>query len=143
MYPWLWFWPPQLHFPWSGSVAQRISTELFDLIQPGAGDSNVERKAFEVASYGKQIGLITEVLLGVADKGAIDLKHYEESLHRLKEIQATIDRLKDYEAAVSAYQIVEQLEKLRKQSPEEYERIVSRLERISSGYTSRAAPGTG
>ena len=24
MFPWLWLWAPQLHFPWSGDVAQDI-----------------------------------------------------------------------------------------------------------------------
>ena len=23
MFPWFWFWAPQIHFPWSGDVAQR------------------------------------------------------------------------------------------------------------------------
>ena len=27
MYPWLWFWAPQFHFPFSGSVAQRIEPD--------------------------------------------------------------------------------------------------------------------
>jgi hypothetical protein len=26
VYPWLWFWAPHFHFPWSGSVAQQIES---------------------------------------------------------------------------------------------------------------------
>ena len=66
MFPWLWFWAPQFHFPWSGSVAQQIDPDLgwfFGAIRPGAGDATVEREAFEVASYGKQLGLISEALV--------------------------------------------------------------------------------
>ena len=67
MHPWLWFWAPQIHFPWSGSLAQNIApnTSWFsDLIQPGAGNARIEAQAFATASYGKQLGLITDVLLG-------------------------------------------------------------------------------
>lgn len=66
MYPWLWFWAPQVHFPWSGAVSQNIepnTTWFSSLIKPGAGNAQIERRAFEVASYGRQFGLITEVLL--------------------------------------------------------------------------------
>jgi hypothetical protein len=66
VYPWLWFWAPQLHFPFSGNVAQRIEPDtrwFFQGIDPSAGDPHIEEKAFAVASYGRQLGLITEVLI--------------------------------------------------------------------------------
>jgi hypothetical protein len=65
MFPWLWFFAPQVHYPWSGSVAQQIAPDtdwFFGSIRPGAGDARIEQQAFAVASYGKQLGLITEVL---------------------------------------------------------------------------------
>lgn len=40
MFPWLWFWAPHIHFPWSGSVAQQIDPNLgwfFGAIQPSSG----------------------------------------------------------------------------------------------------------
>ena len=70
MYPWLWFWAPQLHLPWSGNVAQRIDPNtrwFFQGIDPSAGDADIEEKAFSVASYGRQLGLITEILIEVAE----------------------------------------------------------------------------
>jgi hypothetical protein len=59
MYPWLWIWAPQLHFPWSGGVAQRIEPNanwFFDSISGQPGNAKIEKKAFGVASYGKQLG---------------------------------------------------------------------------------------
>lgn len=49
MFPWLWFWAPQIHFPWSGSVAQQIEPNLgwfFGAIRPGSGDAAIESDAF-------------------------------------------------------------------------------------------------
>ena len=72
MYPWLWFWAPQVHLPWSGDVAQRIDPTthwFFQGIRPGAGHARIEEQAFDVASYGKQLGLISELLLDLTEPG--------------------------------------------------------------------------
>ena len=61
MFPWLWLYAPQLYFPWSGSVAQQIEPNVdwfFDSINAAAGDGKIERKAFDKASYGTQLGLL-------------------------------------------------------------------------------------
>ena len=53
MFPWLWFWSPTLHLPFSGSVAQQIEPDtqwFFAGIPPGAGNGQIEKKAFDVAS---------------------------------------------------------------------------------------------
>lgn len=97
MYPWLWLWSPQIHFPWSGSVAQDIhpDTNWFTAhIQGGAGDADVERGAFAVASYGKQLGLITEVLLAVAEQQAALAPEADAALDRLRKIKTAIDAIK-------------------------------------------------
>src|SRR5262245_42909300 len=101
MIPWLVFWAPQLYLPFSGSVAQRIEPNtnwFFDSIAPSAGDGQIERKAFDVASYGRQLGLITEVLMDFARKNPPSTAEGRESLRRLKVIQAEIERLKDSDA---------------------------------------------
>jgi hypothetical protein len=100
MFPWLWFYAPQLHFPWSGAVAQQIAPDthwFFSGIQPGAGDARIEERAFGVASYGKQLGLITEVLLALAQESPPALAQAQESIDKLKTIQAEIERLKSTE----------------------------------------------
>jgi hypothetical protein len=97
MFPWLWFWSPQFHFPWSGSVRQRIdpiTNWFFDSIPPAAGDGQIEKRAFEVASYGRQLGLIIEVLVEVAAKQAPLSPDAAGSLERLKAIQTAIEKIK-------------------------------------------------
>ena len=71
MYPWLWFWAPQIHFPLSGSVWQDYkpnTTWFSDLIKPESGNARIEERVFSVASYGTQLGLITKVLLEFAEQ---------------------------------------------------------------------------
>jgi hypothetical protein len=102
VFPWIWFWAPQIHFPWSGDVAQRIapSTRWFFAGIPGnAGDAEIEEKAFSVASYGRQLGLITEVLIEVAEQVGTTSAAAATSLERLKTIRAQIERIKSAEYA--------------------------------------------
>ena len=100
MFPWLWLFAPQVHYPWSGAVAQHIAPEtdwFFAGIAPTAGDGRIERQAFEVASYGRQLGLITEVLLDLAAQLPPRSAKGRESLARLQAIQAAIEVLKQAE----------------------------------------------
>ena len=69
MIPSLWYWAPRFQFPLGGSVAQRIEPDFFSGISVDAGNGEVEREAFDVASYGRQLGLITEVLLSALVQG--------------------------------------------------------------------------
>ena len=101
MFPWLWFFAPQVHLPWSGSVAQHIAPDtdwFFAGIAPGSGDARVEREAFGVASYGKQLGLITEVMLALAQEAPPRSAQARESVARLQKIRDEIERLKLHEA---------------------------------------------
>lgn len=106
MFPWLWFYAPQGHFPWSGAVAQQIAPDthwFFSGIRPDAGDARIEEQAFGVASYGRQLGLITEVLLALA----------QESIDKLKRIQAEVERLKSAEYERVAVSLAEQVTAIR------------------------------
>ncbi len=101
MFPWLWFFAPQVHFPWSGSVAQQIAPDtdwFFAGIPRSAGDARIEREAFAVASYGKQLGLITEVLLALAQEAPPKSAQARESVARLKKIRDEIEQIKSREA---------------------------------------------
>ncbi len=98
MFPWIFFYAPQVHLPFSGSVAQRIEPDtrwFFEGIDPAAGDAELERKAFDVATYGRQLGLISEVLLDLAAQLPPDSPQGGESLARIADIHAQITRLKD------------------------------------------------
>ncbi|MBA2492275.1 MAG: hypothetical protein H0V34_11445 [Gammaproteobacteria bacterium] len=126
MYPWLWLWTPQIHFPWSGSVAQHIEPDtdwFFGAIRPAAGNGEIERKAFEVASYGRQLGLITEVLLAQNEQGAVTPEQGALALERLKEIHEQIEAVKAEEARAIVKSVAEQLELLRLRHPQEFQRL--------------------
>lgn len=69
MFPWFWIWNPQIHWPLSGSVMQDINPELdwfFQAIPVGAGKAELEKQIFQQYSYGKQLGIILEVLKPLA-----------------------------------------------------------------------------
>ena len=99
MFPWLWFYSPQFQFqlPFSGSVAQRIEPDtrwFFGGIPAKAGNGDVEKEAFEVASYGRQLGLISEVLLSMTAPDTVPATQGAESLGRLKNIYLQVEDIK-------------------------------------------------
>jgi len=133
MFPWLWLYAPQLYFPWSGSVAQQIEPNVdwfFDSINADAGDGKIEKKAFDEASYGTQLGLLTKVLIELAGKQAPLSPKAAESLGRLKEIQVKIDNIKKDQASSLARSIEEQVRQLQKSNPAEFARLGDRLREI-------------
>jgi hypothetical protein len=130
MYPWLWFWAPQVHYPWSGALSQNIhpNTAWFsDLIKPGAGNAAIEQQAFSVASYGKQLGLITEVLIGVAEQAESLSPEVAQSLARLREIRAAIDAIKESEYSDSATRLAADVRSIRERGGDEFERLSQAL----------------
>lgn len=97
MFPWLWLYAPQflVHYPFSGAVTQDIQTDWFSQYVKGkAGDADTERSAVAVASYGKQLGLITELLLAVAAQQQSLPEAAQTSRERLQAIQDAIAALK-------------------------------------------------
>lgn len=130
MIPWFWIWSPILHFPWSGSVAQQIEPNtnwFFDAIKPDAGDARIEKKAFERASYGKQLGLITEILLAEADAGKLQAEQGEVALKQLRQIRQDIELIKQSEAAVTARELAADIKRLKRRSPAEYAELLREL----------------
>jgi hypothetical protein len=101
VYPWIWWWAPQFHLPFSGDVAQRIQPNtfwFFGQIHPEAGDGAMEKRIHEdVASYGRQLGLITEVLLGLTGQDTVTAEQAREALQRLKAIHAEVEQVKAHE----------------------------------------------
>lgn len=130
MFPWLWFWAPQFHLPWSGNVAQRVEPNthwFFQGIQPGAGNARIEEKAFGVASYGKQLGLITEVLIAQAEQQGSASPQAAESLAKLKAIAREIEAIKDGEYEQTAIDLEAQLQSLQRQGGARYAQLSERL----------------
>ena len=130
MYPWLWFWAPQIHFPLSGSLAQNIepnTTWFSDLIKAPAGDARIEEKAFSVASYGKQLGQITEVLLELTKNSELTSPQATQSLVSLRRIKASIDAIKEAEYESSATRLIAELSAARERGGAHYARLVEQL----------------
>lgn len=131
MFPWLWFWAPQLHMPWSGDVAQRIAPNthwLFGSISPVAGNGVIEQRVFEnVASYGKQLGLLTEVVMELADKGQSLPDEVQQALGKLGEIRQQIEEVKYEEYRAYEERVTEWLEKMKRDHAEEYAGVRERL----------------
>ena len=131
MFPWFFFWAPQLTMPFGGSVAQRIEPStnwFFDGIAPGSGDPRIERQAFEVASYGRQLGLITEVIMDLAAQAPPATPQGRKSLQRLREIQLRIEEIKERDAIDTLEQIDALLARLQKTHPE---RLAAARQRIA------------
>jgi hypothetical protein len=136
MFPWLWFWAPQVHFPWSGGVSQHIAPDtdwFFAGIRPGAGDARIERQAFDVASYGRQLGLITEVLLELAQQAPRPSARAQASIDRLKEIQAAIEDIKAVEGERVSEAVVEQVRRIRSKGGARARALEARLRPLLEG----------
>ena len=117
MYPVFWYWAPQFQFPFSGSVAQRIEPDFFSNIANSAGNGDVEREAFDVASYGRQLGLISEVLLSMAGTDTVSRAKGQESLARLKVIHDKVEDVKRRHQAADTEAARLALEKLQQSDP--------------------------
>jgi hypothetical protein len=130
MFPWLWFFAPQVHFPWSGSVAQQIAPDthwFFNGIALGAGDARIEEQAFAVASYGKQLGLITEVLLELAQQSPQASAAAKDSISKLEHIRAEIERIKGAEYSRVADTLAEQVHAIAQRGGAKAQALSARL----------------
>jgi hypothetical protein len=85
---------PEVHWPFSGAVTQDIRTNL--LAKAGNDETEV-RVLREVASYGKQIGVISDLLLAVV--ASVQPKKLgadgERALAQLCTLVGDIQRIKD------------------------------------------------
>jgi hypothetical protein len=123
--------------PFGGSVAQRIEPNwFFDQIAPAAGDPAIERKAFEVASYGRQLGLITELLMDLSAQEPPATPGGRKARKRLQEIQARIERLKEDDAMDTLEQIDSLLQRLKNKHPE---RLAAARQRIAHALAAEKA----
>jgi hypothetical protein len=101
MFPWFWLWAPQLRLPFSGDVAQDIEPRLdwfFAGIKPQAGNARIEARAFDVATYGDQLGVITKLLLEWAERLPADVQAASAPLQELRDIHRRIEAIKDEES---------------------------------------------
>ena len=131
MLPWLWLWAPNFHWPFSGDVAQDISPDtrwFFGAIPPKAGKGAIEKKIFETASYGRQLGLVMEVLLDLADQATWPDAEAAERYRRLKALCAEIDKVKSEHREELAESAAELLLKLQRDDPQGLQRLLARFQ---------------
>ena len=130
MNPWQLFWAPQFYFPFGGSVAQRIEPNtnwFFGSIQPGAGDAVIEQKAFAIASYGKQLGLITEILLDVVERAEPITAEGQKALKDLRKIRTAIEGLKDQNIDMLIADVESKVNRIRKRDKAKAQELSNKI----------------
>lgn len=130
MYPWNWMWAPQIHFPLSGDVEQDIEPSLdlfFAGIKPEAGIGSIEKGIFEKASYGKQLGMILDVLLPLIEDGSIKSSEAKKSLADLKALHKKIEQVKVARRAEMEKSAVALLKKIKKTDEDMLQRVIQQI----------------
>lgn len=124
-------WPTEIKFPGSDQNNQDIhpvTNWLSPTMITYAGDREIEERVVsEVASFGKQLGIVTEALLEIADDrpgGAID---------RLRLIATRVENIKQRYHRALEEKAEEAFEALFKADPAAAERLVAALEQKVAG----------
>jgi hypothetical protein len=109
--------------PWSGNVAQRITAPWFSpsVTVNYAGDAAVEdRVVTEVASYGKQLGWLTEIAIASARGQSLPT----ETLVRLEKAAREIDAIKEQSRASAVDAANDALDRLERDNPAQYNELL-------------------
>ena len=101
--------------PWSGDVAQRITAPWFSPY-PAVED----RVVTEVASYGKQLGWLTEIAIALAKRQPLP----EETLRRLEKATKDIDAIKKQVRASAVEAANNALDRLERDDPAQYDKLL-------------------
>lgn len=137
MFPWTWwFFAPQVHFPLSGDVAQRIdpvTRAFFRGIPAGAGDGRAEEAAFGVASYGRQLGLLTDVVLEMARAWTPTTSQGAEALARLRAVALRIEEAKAGAHVADVDELEARVRDLQAAGGPAFEAVRSRLAPLLAG----------
>jgi len=114
--------------PLSGAVNQRITAPWFSpsLTVNYAGDPAIEdRVVTEVASYGKQLGWLNEIVLALAKKQSVP----QETLNRLEKAVQEIETIKK-EVQPSALDAANNaLDQLKREQPDRYAELLRNRQR--------------
>jgi hypothetical protein len=86
-----------------------------------AGDAAVEdRVVTEVASYGKQLGWLTEIAIALAKKQPLP----DETLRRLEQASQEVEAIKKKVRPSAVEAAGEALDRLRRDDPAQYEKLL-------------------
>lgn len=130
MFPWFWMWAPQIHFPLSGDVEQDIAPSLdwfFSGINPQAGIGNIEKGVFEKYSYGKQLGMILDVLVPSIDQSALKTKEAKQSFTDLKTLHKDIKKVKEEKRAEMEQNAIALLKKIESTDKNMLQRVIKQF----------------
>jgi hypothetical protein len=117
---------PLFKLPWSGAVTQDLLDHWFSptITYNFAGNAPVEKQVVEnVASFGRQIGWLNEVVLALAGGGELP----EKTLARMHEASNQIKKIKDIHAAGAYANARDALDRLKQEAPETYRRLIDDL----------------
>jgi hypothetical protein len=96
MFPLLFLWAPYFAphtiYPWGGAVRQGFALEtFFGSIDPEAGNGNVEHAIFKYASYGRQIGTLSDAVAILLKKEGLILADTSNEKRRFREKKLVAD----------------------------------------------------
>jgi hypothetical protein len=130
VFPWTWSWAPQVHLPLSGNIAQRIEPithQFFQGIDSAAGNARIEERAFSVATYGTQLGLITDVLIDLAERsGDRPSSSAASALDKLKQVRDQIEAVKADEYAALCGELEARLATLQRKGGARFAQLAER-----------------
>jgi hypothetical protein len=109
--------------PLSGDVNQRINAPWFSpaLTVNIAGNAEIEERVVsEVASYGKQLGWLNEIVLALAN----GQKPSAKTLSRMKDAVKAIEAIKEGKELSSLQAAIEALDRLKNDQPEQYQELL-------------------
>jgi hypothetical protein len=112
--------------PWSGPVTQDLLDHWFSpaVTYNFAGDATIEKQVVEsVASYGRQIGWLNEVVLALADGKTPPAATVE----RMRQVAKEVEALKAIHASSAFADATDALARLKKESPRNYDRLLLTL----------------
>jgi hypothetical protein len=110
---------PTFKYPLSGAVTQDLFDHWFSptITYNFAGNAPIEKQVVEnVASFGRQIGWLNEVVLALA--GGIELP--DETIKRMRDAAAEIERIKTIHAAGAYTNARDALTQLEQMAPARY-----------------------
>ena len=132
------WWAEMLRAPLSGDVSQRIVASWLSpaLTVNYQGNLDIERRVVsEVASFGRQIGWVSEIV----DKLAAGEPAPKEALAKLRAAMKEIAAIKEQMRASAAKEAAEALDRLEKEDREQFRRL---LERRLASLSSEAENAT-
>jgi hypothetical protein len=127
MFPWLWIYAPRTSWPWSGAVTQGFSLDaFFRAIAPSAGDPDIEHRVFDEASYGKQLGWLTDIVVDAMGHlpPPPPKSDAEDSLKKLRDLHEKIKGIKAEHVTDSANAAIAALNRLKAESLDEFRRVL-------------------